>query len=123
MTSPYGPGRRDSIPRRCRQVSSPARRQAQSARDRAQALAPLASIACSVHNVFGRRSSEQSATAVGADSTAKAEGRGRPTPTRKEAEEARKRRLTSSRARKGTGGVRRRRATEQRAKVRRAMET
>jgi hypothetical protein len=76
-----------------------------------------------VHNVFGRRSSEQSATAVGADSAAKADGKGRPTPTRKEAEEARKQRLTSSRDRKGTAAVKRQRATEQRAKVRQAMET
>jgi hypothetical protein len=73
--------------------------------------------------VFGRRSSEQSATAVGADSTAKSDGKGRPTPTRKEAEEARKQRLTSSRDRKGAAALRRQRATEQRLKVRQAMET
>jgi hypothetical protein len=72
--------------------------------------------------VFGRRSSEQSATAVG-DSAAKADGKGRPTPTRKEAEEARKQRLTSSRDRKGAAALKRQRATEQRAKVRQAMET
>jgi Flp pilus assembly protein TadB len=73
--------------------------------------------------VFGRRSSEQSATAVGTDSAAKSDGKGRPTPTRKEAEEARKQRLTSSRDRKGSASLKRQRATEQRLKVRQAMET
>jgi Flp pilus assembly protein TadB len=73
--------------------------------------------------VFGRRSSEQSAAAVGTDSAAKSDGKGRPTPTRKEAEEARKQRLTSSRDRKGSAATRRQRATEQRLKVRQAMES
>jgi hypothetical protein len=66
--------------------------------------------------VFGRRSSEVDET------TAKAEGKGRPTPTRKEAEEARKQRLTTTPGRKGST-VARQRASEQRAKVRQAMET
>jgi hypothetical protein len=70
--------------------------------------------------VFGRRSSGQADLAEGA---AKAEGKGRPTPTRKEAEEARKQRLTTSRDRKSSAAASRQRASDQRAKVRQAMET
>jgi hypothetical protein len=70
--------------------------------------------------VFGRRSSGQAEVAEG---SAKADGKGRPTPTRKEAEEARKLRLTASRDRKRSGSLARQRAGEQRAKVRQAMET
>ena len=71
--------------------------------------------------MFGRRSSEQ-AEVDAAAAAAKADGKGRPTPTRKEAEEARKQRLTASRDRKGSA-LARQRASEQRAKVRQAMET
>jgi Flp pilus assembly protein TadB len=70
--------------------------------------------------VFGRRSSEQAAVA---ESPAKADGKGRPTPTRKEAEQARKQRLTPSRDRKSAAAARRQRTADQRAKVRQAMET
>ena len=70
--------------------------------------------------MFGRRSSEQAEVADGGD---KHDGKGRPTPTRKEAEEARKQRLTPARGRKGSAKVSRQRASEQRAKVRQAMET
>jgi hypothetical protein len=70
--------------------------------------------------VLGRRSSGQADVA---DGSAKADGKGRPTPTRKEAEEARKQRLTASRDRKGSAALARQRAGDQRAKVRQAMET
>jgi hypothetical protein len=70
--------------------------------------------------VFGRRSSGQAEVD---ETTAKAEGKGRATPTRKEAEEARKQRLTTSRDRKKGSALGRQRASEQRAKVRQAMET
>jgi hypothetical protein len=68
--------------------------------------------------VFGRRNSGQGEVA---DGLAKSDGKGRPTPTRKEAEEARKQRLTSTRDRKGSAA--RQRTSDQRAKVRQAMET
>jgi hypothetical protein len=68
--------------------------------------------------VFGRRNSGQGEVA---DGLAKSDRKGRPTPTRKEAEEARKQRLTSTRDRKGSAA--RQRTSDQRAKVRQAMET
>ena len=58
-----------------------------------------------------------------ADTSARADGKGRPTPTRKEAEEARKQRLTPSRDRKASAALARQRAGDQRAKVRQAMQT
>jgi Protein of unknown function (DUF3043) len=70
--------------------------------------------------VFGRRSSGP--VEVDEDSQ-KTDGKGRPTPTRKEAEEARKQRLATSKGRKGSSAVARQRASDQRAKVRQAMET
>ena len=70
--------------------------------------------------MFGRR---DSGSAEVAESPAKADGKGRPTPTRKEAEEARKQRLTTTKGRKGSAAASRQRASEQRAKVRQAMET
>jgi hypothetical protein len=70
--------------------------------------------------VFGRRTSEP---AEADESLAKGDGKGRRTPTRKEAEAARKQRLTASRDRKSSGASARQRASEQRAKVRHAMET
>jgi hypothetical protein len=70
--------------------------------------------------VFGRRNSGQAEVD---ETAAKADGKGRPTPTRKAAEEARKQRLTPAKGRKGSSAAARQRATEQRAKVRQAMET
>jgi hypothetical protein len=70
--------------------------------------------------VFGRRSSDQGAAV--AETSAKADGKGRPTPTRKAAEEARKQRLSVPRGRKASSSARRQ-ASDQRAKVRQAMQT
>jgi hypothetical protein len=64
-----------------------------------------------------------SAAAEIPDISAKADGKGRPTPTRKEAEDARNQRLAAAAGRKGSGSAARRRAADQRAKVRQAMET
>jgi hypothetical protein len=70
--------------------------------------------------VFGRRNSGQAEVD---ETAAKADGKGRPTPTRKEAEQARKQRLTPAKGRKGSSAVARQRVSEQRAKMRQAMET
>jgi hypothetical protein len=74
--------------------------------------------------VFGRRNSA-SVEATESDATAagREDRKGRPTPTRKAAEEARKQRLAPARGRKATGAASRQRASDQRAKVRQAMET
>jgi hypothetical protein len=75
--------------------------------------------------VFGRRSSASSESDPAADPSAeeKAAGKGRPTPTRKEAEEARKKRLAPARTRKEQMARQRERTKVERARTRQAMET
>jgi hypothetical protein len=88
--------------------------------------------------VFGRRSSassesessaksgsaaDDSAAAAQAAAEERASGKGRPTPTRKEAEEARKKRLAPARTRKEQAARQRERAKDQRARMRHAMDT
>jgi hypothetical protein len=79
--------------------------------------------------VFGRRTSGSSespandAAAAEAAAEERLGGKGRPTPTRKEAEEARKRRLAPARTRKAQMARQRERNRAERAKMRQAMET
>jgi hypothetical protein len=71
--------------------------------------------------VFGRRSkSPQPETSEG---SAKAAGKGHPTPTRKEAEEARKARLTVPKSRRDQAARSREQTRDARARVRTALQT
>jgi hypothetical protein len=72
--------------------------------------------------VFGRRrSGAEEAEAI--PEVAKDGGKGRPTPTRKEAEAARKARMTPPKGRKAANARQREQVRSQRAKVREAMNT
>jgi hypothetical protein len=71
--------------------------------------------------VFGRRS--KSAEPETFDVSSKVDGKGRPTPTRKEAEAARKQRLSPPRTRKEQTARSRDQQRDARAKVRTAMNT
>jgi hypothetical protein len=72
--------------------------------------------------VFGRRTSSEQA-ADPAPGEAKTGGKGRPTPSRKDAEAARKKRMTPPRTRKEANALHRERMKAQRSKMRQAMET
>jgi hypothetical protein len=71
--------------------------------------------------VFGRR--PKSAEPETLEDSAKVEGKGRPTPTRKEAEAARKQRLSTPRTRKQQAARSREQQRDARSKVRTAMNT
>jgi hypothetical protein len=71
--------------------------------------------------VFGRRTSAQEAAA--AEQALKADGKGRPTPTRKEAEEARKLRVSAPRDRRSASAAARQRARDQRARQGEALRS
>ncbi len=74
--------------------------------------------------VFGRRTSSTGSTAVSVDTDqSKAGGKGHATPTRKEAEAARKQRLTPPKGRKELAARQREQTKASRAQVRTAMET
>ena len=70
--------------------------------------------------MFGRRGSSEP-VADDADSSVEPEGKGRPTPKRKEAEAARKKRLTPPKSRKEASAMRRERMRDARVKQRAAM--
>ena len=72
--------------------------------------------------MFGRRRNSSTDTEA-ASTVEKVGGKGRPTPTRKEAEAARKARLTAPKGRKGAKSQSRDQVKEQRAKVREALNT
>lgn len=72
--------------------------------------------------MFGRRKTE-APEATTEQSPAKPGGKGRPTPSRKEAEAARKKRLTVPRNRKEASVQRREKMREARAKQRQALES
>jgi hypothetical protein len=71
--------------------------------------------------VFGRRSKSPQPDA--SEVSTKAGGKGHPTPTRKEAEEARKARLTAPKSRRGQAARSRDQTRDARARVRTALQT
>lgn len=77
---------------------------------------------CEASNVFGRRRSS-STEAEAAPEVEKVGGKGRPTPSRKEAEAARKARMTPPKTRRAKSAQGREQVREQRAKAREAMNT
>ncbi len=71
--------------------------------------------------MFGRRTTASGSTEASELAAQKTGGKGRPTPTRKEAEAARKQRLTAPRGRKETAARQRETTRQGRLKVREAM--
>ncbi len=74
-------------------------------------------------SVFGRRTTNDESAAQAPEVEEKPGGKGRPTPSRKEAEAARKKRMTPPRNRKEAAALQRQRMKETRKKQRAAMDS